>query len=295
MEHTIATTTDVGDRLSELFAHYQVTPYQAAQKLGHTHASKIYSLVNKRARPSHESLVEILEAWPEISTDWLVMGRGPMLRSEAAGAVMTSNVNPASGHGVTSGRVLAVTVDRVGNENILHIPARAQAGYSRSHDEPAYLRDLTPYSLPILTTGGTFRSFDVEGDSMKPTFGHRDIVIGQFVERWDLLQPGHCYVVVLSDNVLVKRLPRAVKSKRDSVELMSDNRAYPVHEVPAADILELWHVRGYLSTNIPASGREVQERILELLETMGLEQQQLRRILEERATSGATNASRATK
>lgn len=279
VEHTTVAST----RIRELLAHYELTPYAAAQKMGHTRPSKLYKLLNGEANPGFDTLIEFLDTWPELSAEWLLRGRGPMLTSTSGSAVVdvvvTDTARPQALHAVTSGRVLAITVDRTGNENILHIPARAQAGYANSHDEPAYLGDLTPYSLPLFTTG-TYRSFEVEGDSMKGTFGHRDIVIGQFVDRWDMLQPGHCYVVVLHDNVLVKRLPRAIKSRRDTVELVSDNRAYPVHEVHASDIVELWHVRGCLTTNIPASTREVQERMLEILEALGVEQQQTRGILE---------------
>jgi hypothetical protein len=233
------------------------------------------------------TLVEIATTYPDLSLDWIVMGR--TAKGPAPVLLGVDDQRTLPFHAVTSGRILAVTVDRTGSENILHIPARAQAGYSHSFDEAQYLQDLTPYSLPFFTSG-TFRSFEVEGDSMAPTFGHRDTVICQAVDRWDMLAPGHCYVVVVDGNVWLKRLPKAIRNRRDLVEMVSDNRAYPMHEISPTDIREIWHVRAVLSTNIPASTREVQERMLELLEALGVEQQQTRRILESLAPIHAPNA-----
>ena len=280
-------TTTIGDRIADLMARKGVTAYQLAKELGYSGPQKFYKLVAGDAKPGFDSLSDLLNHYPDLSADWLMRGLGPMLSASAAPVPQPASSTPF--HAVTSGRVLAVTVDRTGTENILHIPARAQAGYSHSFDEPAYLQDLTPYSLPLFSNG-TFRSFEVEGDSMTPTFGHRDTVICQAVDRWDMLAPGHCYVVVVDGNIWVKRLPRAIKSRREVVELVSDNKAYPIHEISATDIIEVWHVRALLSTNIPASTREVQARMLEVLEALGVEQRQMRRIVEGLAPNDAPSA-----
>ena len=62
------------------------------------------------------------------------------------------------------------------------------------------------------------------------------------------------------------------------MELVSYNRACPVHEINTTDILKLG-VRAVLSPNFAASSREVTKRVLNLLEALGIEQQQSRRIL----------------
>ncbi len=298
METTDTLNEVVAARLKEFIADKQLNVRQASLKLGDANSSKLHKILSGSQGPSLPTLVDLATAFPDLSLDWLILGRTPQAPAPLADSLpgTMAPALPASPvvlqRAVTSGRVLAVTVDRTGNENILHIPARAQAGYTHSFDQPQYLQDLTPYSLPMFSSG-TFRSFEVEGDSMRPTFEHRDTVIGQFVDRWDMLAPGHCYVVVVDGNVWVKRLQKPVKHRRaDVVELISDNRAYPIHEIVAADIVEIWHIRAVLSTNIPASTREVQERMLELLEALGVEQQQTRRILETLAPADAPSPAR---
>lgn len=297
METNANLTETVAGRLKTFLAGKQLNTNKASIKLGYGKSTKLHKILSGSQGPSLQTLAELATTFPDLSLDWLVLGRSelhstPAYVPAAVASVEPGSSNPLPFHAITSGRVLAITLDRTGQENIIHIPARAQAGYSHSFDEELFYRDLTPYSLPFFTSG-TFRSFEVEGDSMKGTFGHRDTVICQQVERWDMLAPGHCYVVVVDGNIWVKRLPRAIRNRRDLVEMVSDNRAYPVHEINFSDIREIWHVRAVLSTNIPASSREVTEKILELLESLGIEQQQVRRILENLAPAGAPSAKRA--
>jgi transcriptional regulator with XRE-family HTH domain len=287
MQTTETPAQAIAERLRGYFNEKELTTYRVSQMIGLGKSTKLNKILSGNAAPSTETLLEIASVFPELSLDWLLLGR--QSQTLAPVAMPDEPEKPLPFHAVTSGRVLAVTVDRTGNENILHIPSQSQAGYPHSHDEPAYLRDLMTYTLPLFTTG-SFRSFEVEGDSMKGTFGHHDIVLCQFVDRWDLLEPGHCYVVVLTDKVVAKRLLAPIRNRRDMVDLVSDNRAYPVHSVPASDIVEIWHVRAILSTNIPASGREMQDRMLELLEALGVDQRETRRVLETMAPKHAPSA-----
>ncbi|MBC7449334.1 MAG: S24 family peptidase [Hymenobacteraceae bacterium] len=256
MEASATLTETVASRLKAFLAEKQLNTNKASIKLGYGNSTKLHKILSGSQGPSLQTLAELSTTFPDLSLDWLVLGRAVGGQTTAPAIFIADGDKPHPLHAVTTGRVLVATVDRTGNDNIIHIPARAQAGYSHSFDEEQFIRDLTPYSLPMFTNG-TFRSFEVEGDSMAPTFGHRDTVICQAVHRLDMLAPGHCYVIVVDGNVWVKRLPKAIKNRRDVVEMVSDNRAYPVHEINATDILEVWHVRAVLSTNIPASSREV--------------------------------------
>jgi hypothetical protein len=273
----------VAGRLKEFFAQKQLNTHRASQRLGYGNSTKLHKILSGSQGPSLQTLAELVATFPDLSLDWLIRGTQP---AGAAVAGAAPDEQPLPFHAVTSGRAVAVTVDRTGHENILHIPAQAQARYPHSHNDPAYLRDLLPYSLPLFASA-TYRSFEVVGDQMSGTFAPGDLVVGQFVERWDLLPPGHCYVVVLTDQVLVRRLPAAIRNRRDLVELVSDHRAYPVHPVPAADIVELWQVRAVVSPHVPASGTAAPELMGQLLAALGADPEATRRALEGRATDDA--------
>lgn len=283
---------DTAGRIKNLFEHHSASIYEVSRKLGHGRNSKLYKVLSGDVKPGYETLVEILTMFPSTSAEWLLMGKGPMLRGAGevpmtSGNIMTARPTAPAERGLTSGQVLAVTVDRLGNENTLLVPIRAQAGYQRAYNEPVYLQNMIPYHIPGFENG-TFRAFEVAGDSMSPSFGHRDIVVCSYVERWDLLKPWESYVVVTPENVLLKRIGAIITDRRAMVTLYSDNsQAYPPYELPVADLSELWMVRGYLSNNPPGRPDALIERLREVIEALGHDYHEVRRYLEENAPSVA--------
>jgi len=274
--------TGVSDRIKQILAHYQLNANQASQKLGHTNASKVYKFLAGDFKPGYDSLVELLGTFPEISGDWLLMGRGPMLRPGVEPPLLSGNImtpGPTMPYrGISSGQVLTVTVDRTGKENTVFVPVQAQAGYSHAFNQEQFVGDLKPYYLPGFS--GTSRAFEVAGDSMYPTYKHHDIVVCTFVDRWDQLRPDESYVLVTAENVLLKRLVAPITDRRGTIELHSDNTGqYRVHTMPVADLLELWMVRGFISTNAPGRPDSALVRLREAIEEMGHNYQEVMRFL----------------
>lgn len=288
MEHTAPTTepilSSVSDRIQLLLDHYGLNVNKATQKLGYSTTSKLYKIL-KGAEPSYPTLVDFLAMWPEISAEWLLMGRGAMLQGTVTdtGRPAPKNAAPESSvalKGSQSLRVVAVTVDKVGNDNTILIPARAQAGYTRSYNEAAYLEQMRPYQIPGFEHG-SYRAFEVNGDSMEPIINHRDIVVCSFVDRWDLLKPGEIYVVVTHENILLKRIPRRITDRKGMVDLLSDNSTVKPYDLPAADIVQIWMVLGYISTYIPSQPDITIERLWDVIELLGHDRGEVRRYLQE--------------
>lgn len=288
MEENSVDTAAVAARLNSLFAHYELTGYQAAQILGHSHSSKLYKLLNGESRPSFESMVQILGQWPEVSADWLLLGRGPMLRN-VAGTSGTGVVGAAPAQ--TEALVLSderrqeLLAQITPKDNILHFSLRAQAGYTQITSLEDLLDEVTAFSLPMFTRGD-YRAFDVSGNSMMPTLSHADMVICKEVTDRRNMLPGHCYVVVLTDNVLVKRINQQVREGDETITLYSDNAAYSPMEVDRDDVRELWQVKAFLSGNIPANSKQIKQRLRELIESIGVDSEVLREYAAEQA-SGA--------
>ncbi len=99
---------------------------------------------------------------------YLYTGKGPL---------MSSRYNDANQ------RILTVVTDRVGRENILHVPTKAQAGYATETGALKAVEELMTYSIPGLEHRfGTFRSFEIAGDSMMPTILSGDVVVCRHVQ-----------------------------------------------------------------------------------------------------------------
>jgi transcriptional regulator with XRE-family HTH domain len=146
-------------------------------------------------------------------------------------------------------RVLSITVDEQNRENIELVRQKAAAGYLNGYADPEFLEELPRFQLPNLPQG-TYRAFEISGDSMLP-LRPGTIIIGEYIENWEYLKDGHCYVLVTaSEGVVYKR----VYNKLDEgqvLSLHSDNPAYPAYTVAIGDVVEVWKAKSYISSDFP--------------------------------------------
>ena len=137
-----------------------------------------------------------------------------------------------------------ITVDSEGEENILHVSARAAAGYLRGFADPVYLGKLPSFRLPGLTDA-TYRSFTVDGDSMYPTLKSGQMVIGRWVERLDYIREDRVHILVTkSDGIVIKRLLNRVERYNKIIaksDATNDRGLYKNIEIAPEDILEIWY------------------------------------------------------
>lgn len=269
-------------RIEAWLTHKGLNANSASQKLGYANSSKMYKILQGTS-PGFETLVEFLKVWPDLSPDWLLLGNGPMARGEAADA---PNRSLSLQQVVRGDKVVVVTVDDKGNENTVLVPIPAQAGYSMAHNEAVYLQQFGTYKIPGFERG-EFRAFEVAGDSMAPTINHRDVVVASRVEELRLLEPGEVYVVVTAESVMLKRIKNRLRSHDVEVMLYSDNAHRLPYGMETRDIIELWRVRGYVSSYIPSAPDVTVERLWEVIEQLGFDRGEVRRHLIENAPSDA--------
>ena len=281
-------------RVQELFDHLGLNASSATKALGYNTTSKLYKIL-QGSEPSLPTLVDFQRKWPELSLDWLVLGEGPMLRGQTGGTAATSDRavsgRTASAKGlpvVNGGKVLAITVDKDGNDNLELVPIHAQAGYALQHNEAVFVQDLPRYRVPGFEHG-KYRAFEVAGDSMEPTLNHRDIVLCSYVDNWRLLVPDDMYVVVTAQSVMLKRIRQRITDLDSEVLLHSDNAHRRPYPLDVADLTELWQVRGYLSTYLPSAPDVTVERLWEVIEALGFDKGEVRRHLDENAPNAAPN------
>lgn len=273
-------------RVKQLFEEKGLNASSAAKELGYTVPSKLYSILQGAAAPGYSTLTDLLEKWPDVSADWLMMGRGEMLRA-GAGADVAPKV-PVLQQMVRGDKVIVVTVDDKGRENTVFVPIPAQAGYTAAHNEAIYIQQLSNYKIPGFERG-ELRAFEVAGDSMEPTINHRDVVVVSRVEELRLLEPGEVYVVVTPETVMLKRIKNQVRGSDVEIALYSDNPHRKPYYVETRDILELWRVRGYVTSYVPSAPDVTVERLWEVIEQLGFDKGEVRRHLDENATRHATH------
>lgn len=151
-------------------------------------------------------------------------------------------------------RVLSITVNHEDRENIELVPVKASAGYLNGYGDPEYVAELPKFSLPIFIQG-TYRAFEIKGDSMLP-LPDGSIIIGEYVEDWRSVKPGQTYVVISrNDGIVYKRIGQKYKEEKGLL-LVSDNKVYDPYWIAVEDILEVWKAKAYISTQLPEPSPE---------------------------------------
>jgi hypothetical protein len=64
-------------RLRKVLDHYEVTAYRIAKEISFTNAA-VLNLLSGKTSPSYEFVFSLLEKYPELNANWLVMGRDTM-------------------------------------------------------------------------------------------------------------------------------------------------------------------------------------------------------------------------
>ncbi len=171
-------------------------------------------------------------------------------------------------------RVLAVTVDKDDNENIHLVPQKAAAGYMNGFSDPDYVSELPKFYLPIFTNG-TYRAFEIKGDSMLP-LPTGSIIIGQYVENWKNIKDDKTYVLVTnSEGIVYKRVYSSIK-ENEMLRLVSDNKVYDPYEVNINDINEIWEAKAYICTDFPKADISL-EKLSSMMVTLQQEMQSIKK------------------
>lgn len=132
--------------------------------------------------------------------------------------------------------VLPVVVDELGNNSIEIVPQKASMGYLSGYSDPEYIENLQRITLPFLT-GGKYRAFPAQGDSMPP-FKDGSYIIGKYVENIDELKPNKSYVfVTLNDGISYKRF---TSRNKKSITVAADNSFYKPYDIPLGEVVEVW-------------------------------------------------------
>jgi transcriptional regulator with XRE-family HTH domain len=164
-------------------------------------------------------------------------------------------------------RVLAISVDGENRQNIELVDSKAEAGYLESFQDPEYIRELPKIQFPNMPEG-TFRGFEIRGDSMLP-MESGSIVLCSYVERISDLKSRKTYVVATRrDGLVYKRVQ--INKSGDGIVAISDNDVYPPYEIPFAEISELWQYYAHLSFSDSKTQLEniIEERLLDIQKTV---------------------------
>lgn len=172
----------------------------------------------------------VVENYPQYSADWLLSGKGNMLKSHSSPSTPIDERSTEPAHHVPEGN----------REGIPLLPISAMAG-AFTDDISVMEYECERYVIPAFK-GADFL-MQVSGDSMQPTYYSGDLVACQRIPLNDLFfQWNKTYVLDTLQGPLIKRIRRG--SDDNHVLIVSDNPAYEPFELSKDQFHGVALVRG---------------------------------------------------
>ncbi len=200
----------------------------------------------KNVQPPFKTLIKISEYF-NVSLDALIK-----YKLDALSEFQLSQIEKGFDVDVTGNRLrlLTISVDNKGRENIEMVPVKAQAGYTSSYGDIGFISSLPKFRLPFLSENKTYRSFQIQGDSMLPV-SEGSWVTCSYIENWAQIKDGKACIVVTKDEGIVFKLVYN-RLNEGKLLLVSTNRNYSPYEILIVQVLEIWQFETLNSFEIEA-------------------------------------------
>lgn len=212
-------------------AHTGVTPYEFYKVSGVTRG-----ILQQNNGISEDNIARFLAYAPNVNTEWLLTGKGDMVKIESNGAPAQA----AKGH--ASQAETAHQVPKGSQEGIPLIPLSAMAG-AFTGESAVMEYECERYVIPAFK-GADFL-IQIKGDSMQPTYYSGDLVACQRMPLNDLFfQWNKAYVLDTVQGALIKRIKPG--NTPDHVLIVSDNEKYDPFELPLSAIYSVSLVIGVI-------------------------------------------------
>ena len=193
-------------------------------------------------------IAKISSLYPDLNLDWLITGKGNMLRTEErADSSPIIELNPSA------------------KANTYLSDIKAAAGFGAIINNPKKIDQLPAISLPNAPMGLNV-AFQITGDSMHPAVRHLDYVAGNHVRDIKDIRNGYTYVLIdRDDGVLYKRL--YIEGNGGSVlKIVSDNPDYPQYIREPDSIIAYFKAFCRLSSDFRTYYDDIRREIQQLKE-----------------------------
>jgi DNA-binding XRE family transcriptional regulator len=199
-----------------------------------------------RAEPRLENLQKITSFFGIAVEDLLNGNLAANGVGEKQSSQRSNSVNSENGAGP---RILTVTLDKTGKDNIEWVPVKAAAGYTSGFADPEFIQDLPVFQIPFLDQRKKYRAFTIEGDSMLP-IPSGSMIFAEYAEDWTQIKDGTaCIVVTESDGIVFKKVYNYL-NKQNCLLLVSSNSRFAPYLVAAGEVLEVWKFAGFFSNQL---------------------------------------------
>ena len=256
-------------RFCEYITYSGITFNKLASELGLSN-SYFSKMVKNNGSIGSDVIENILRIHPELNADWLITGRGSMLRHEPT----STNSAPTASLSINNDFVSIPLVD-------ISVAAGC-CGY----DNPDYLEVVDTIKMPSSMVRNSEKYFCVriKGESMSPTLLDSSYVIVRLLDRseWQDMPDQHIYVISDTDGrSYIKRIKNRFR-QHGFLVCMSDNVDkinYPYFNLEAQEINTILHAEWYFSAKMPNLNETYYDKVNQLEDDMDVIKSQMQQLL----------------
>lgn len=220
-------------RIVQFIEYKGISKYKFYQETGLSNG-----FLDKGENMGSDKCEKILYTYPDINPEWLLTGRGSMLKEKEVAFQEPQ---------------LAISAD-IQRIPIVDLSAAAGTGYIN----PNYVEEIDSIALPVtmLKNGKQYLCVRVKGHSMLPSILDGGYLIIRMLDRseWGSIRDNYVYVVSdVEGKAYVKRLKNRLK-QHGFIVCMSDNADklnYPNFNIEEDEINSVWYAEWYFSAKIP--------------------------------------------
>ena len=193
-----------------------------------------------------KKIEDILKSYPDINTEWLVTGKGDMLKPNIKEMPPLERVAKRVAFSEETKNTENATVlnePGITYEGIPLIPIDAMAGFGTGGVQVMDY-DTQKYVVPEFTELNVDFMIRVKGSSMYPKYNSGDLVACKKLVLSDIFfQWNKVYVLDTDQGALIKRIK---KGSEDNLLIVSDNPAYEPYELHLSKIHAIAIVLGVI-------------------------------------------------
>ena len=238
-------SNDVVSRIKELMSYYSINSLSLSKELGYKSSEKISRLFREKgAKPSYDIIYDISNKF-EINTDWLITGRGSMLREEQQ---LEDKPEPAKSPQIQILHHPKVPEKKIEQQSIPVYDVSVAANLKTVFDnkDQNILGEISMPDIPRCD-GAVY----VRGDSMYPLLKSGDIVGYKEIHDFSNVIYGEMYIVAYDiegdEYVCVKYINR---SEQDGcVKLVSYNPHHDPKDIQVTRITAMALVKFSIRMN----------------------------------------------
>lgn len=227
--------TDISARIAEILDCINETKNAFAIKLGYERAQTVYDIINGKSAPSYDFFKKFqLSEYSEIiNIDWLLTGRGTMLKSEEVPLMGEQAAEKAEALPEVNYEYKGApyyNVDFIGGfDLVLNDQTR----------NPDYYIDFAPYNKDGVLW------CNITGHSMEPELNNGDfIAMREMHDPIEYLPYGEIYGIVTDSYRTVKRI--RMSDREGFIRMIPTNKSpeYGEQEIPVTMIRKIYAVLG---------------------------------------------------